>query len=48
MISTCQAKTVISMSEIYAAGDQLIGKSIVALLPDPGDRYLSTALFAET
>ena len=30
-----------------AAREEAKGKNIVALLPDSGDRYLSTALFAE-
>ena len=32
---------------IIAAREEAKGKNIVALLPDSGDRYLSTALFAE-
>ena len=32
---------------IIAAREESKGKNIVALLPDSGDRYLSTALFAE-
>ncbi|MBO7722199.1 MAG: cysteine synthase A, partial [Thermoguttaceae bacterium] len=30
-----------------AARDEFKGKTIVALLPDTGDRYLSTGLFSE-
>ncbi len=32
---------------IYKSVEQLVGENIVVLLPDTGERYLTTAMFAE-
>lgn len=41
------SRAALKAAAIIAAREEAKGKNIVALLPDSGDRYLSTALFAE-